>query len=158
MKKEEEIDNKIRAEIQNGDTENLEEMAQRIKDEDIEPLKDNLKGKILEILLGMMSKEINGQILNNTIKQILELFEEEHKAIDGYCCACGYDIAGFKERLREERQKWIEERKKEPFRVKEDKGFTYYHCCGQIIGIGRKMPKGLKISEIKCGKCGRRIY
>jgi flagellar biosynthesis/type III secretory pathway protein FliH len=39
MKKEEEIDNKIKTEIRNGDTENLEEMAQRIKDEDIEPPK-----------------------------------------------------------------------------------------------------------------------
>ena len=66
--------------------------------------------------------------------------------------------ANWMAEIHEQKQKWVEENKKEPFKVKEDKRFTYYQCCEQIIGIGKKMAKGMKIGEILCGKCGRRIY
>jgi ribosomal protein L37E len=34
----------------------------------------------------------------------LRCAEEAHATVDNYCCACGYDIAGFEERLKEARE------------------------------------------------------
>lgn len=34
----------------------------------------------------------------------LRCAEETHATIDNYCCACGYDIAGFEDKLKEARE------------------------------------------------------
>ena len=67
----------------------------------------SLKEKIKEILSHIPKGRIPTieELWDKEADQILALFEGEHKTKDGYCCACGYDIAGFKERLKEEHQK-----------------------------------------------------
>lgn len=88
-----------------------------------------------------------------------EIEEKINELIKEYKSQCLED-SWLKERLisllAEEKKKWGEEI--EPFKVKEDRRFTYYQCCGQIVGIGKEFPKGMNIEKIKCGKCGKRIY
>lgn len=94
--------------------------------------------------------------------QIKNWEEEFEKLLDNLYLPLGRTrktiLFFIRQLLEEEKKEWLGERKKEPFKVKEDKRFTYYQCCGQVVGIGKKIPDRVKIWEIKCGKCGRRIY
>jgi len=84
MKKEiqEEIDNKIREEMRNGDTETLEEMAQRIKDEDIEPPK---KGNIRQLIREYKSQCLEDRWLEERIKSLLaqekQKWDKDHELL-----------------------------------------------------------------------------
>ncbi len=72
------------------------------------PMEKPLKDKIEKILRKLFAEDLKEE---EVADQILFLIKEEkpHPTKNGYCCACEYDLAVFKKKLKEEKQKWAEE-------------------------------------------------
>jgi len=118
-----------------------------------------------EILIKFCNCE-NGKQLKSMIEEKIK--ESKQKWEGEKCMAINKEVAkeSYEEFIKpiiakekhQYRQEILGEQKTKIMKVKQDKRFTYYHCCGQIIGIAKRMPKTVHIGSILCGKCGRRIY
>jgi hypothetical protein len=73
--------------------------------------KENLQGEIKKILEQVYSGSNHiGEVYNNEATNLIfSKLQEAHPTKDGYCCACDYDIAGFKKELQEAQKEYAEE-------------------------------------------------